>query len=504
MDPIERKAKLLGSLILFTKVFYKLRTGREFKLSQPHGRESHFKTISRALTKTQRGEFNHLLINVPPRYGKTELCIHYIAWCLARYPDSNFLYVSYSHSLAKKQTQTIRQIVSLPQYREIFGVELSRESSAKDNFETTAGGSVYAAGAGGTITGRGAGIQNCNRYGGAIIIDDIHKPSEVTSDTMRTTVKDWYLNTLQSRINNPQTPIIFIGQRLHEDDLAQNLMNGYDGHDWEQVILSALDENENALHPEMHDEEALLKMKDSMPYEFSAQYQQTPQPSGGGIFKEKWFQLLDEDPKILGTFITADTAETSKTHNDATVFSFWGIYKITIDDIETDLYGLHWLDCWELWCEPKDLKSNFIQFYSECMRYAVKPKLAAIEKKSTGTTLLSILDDSPGLQVIDLPHTVNKAHRFLSVQPYVAAKQVSFTRYAKHVSKCITHMKKITANDTHRYDDIADTMTDAIKIALIDNAIPIHYDRDKTSERTLATFSRDFNRRQKARFDTWR
>ncbi len=65
-------------------------------------------------------------------------------------------------------------------------------------------------------------------------------------------------------------------------------------------------------------------------------------------------------------------------------------------------------------------------------------------------------------------------------------------------------MKKITANDTHRYDDIADTMTDAIKIALIDNAIPIHYDRDKTSERTLATFSRDFNRRQKARFDTWR
>jgi hypothetical protein len=266
----ELQQRCLGSLKHFTQVFYKIRTGREFEITRPLSRESHIVSISKALTKTQRGESNRLIINVPPRYGKTELCIHYIAWCLARYPDSNFLYVSYSHSLAKKQTQTIKQIVSLPEFKELFGVRIASDVSAKDNFETTAGGSVYAAGAAGTITGRGAGIQNVNRYGGAIVIDDIHKPSEVTSDTVRGSVLDWYLSTLQSRGNSPDTPIIFCGQRLHEDDLPANLIAGYDGNVWDKVILKAIGPAGNALNPKMHDLDRLLMMKEKMPYEFAS------------------------------------------------------------------------------------------------------------------------------------------------------------------------------------------------------------------------------------------
>lgn len=137
-----------GSLLLFTQVFYQLRTGREFSVSQPTCREPHVITLCRALTRTLQGGMPLLLINIPPRYGKTELLIHFVAWCLSRYPDSQFLYVSYSHSLAKKQTQTIRQIMTLPQYKKLFDVHLSGTSSAKDNFETTQGGCVFAAGSG--------------------------------------------------------------------------------------------------------------------------------------------------------------------------------------------------------------------------------------------------------------------------------------------------------------------------------------------------------------------
>ena len=36
---------------------------------------------------------------------------------------------------------------------------------------------------------------------------------------------------------------------------------------------------------------------------------------------------------------------------------------------------------------------------------------------------------------------------------------------------CINHMSKITANDTHRHDDICDTLVDAVKICLIDKDI---------------------------------
>lgn len=502
----EQSAKLLGSLLLFTRVFYELRTGRAFKISEPIARESHHITVAKALMKVFRGETRRLIINLPPRYGKTEMVIHFCAWALAHFSDANFIYVSYSHSLAKKQTQTIRQIAGMPQYRKLFNVQLSGETSAKDNFETTSGGSVYAAGAGGTITGRGAGISGIKRFGGAIIIDDIHKPDEVTSDTIRDSTNEWYLNTMQSRVNDPSTPIIFIGQRLHEDDLPSNLQKGFDGEQWETVILKSLDEVGNALDPAKHSKEALLIMKDKMPYVFSSQYQQDPQPAGGGIFKPEWFVLLEEEPKLLATFITVDTAETEKTYNDATVFSFFGIYKIEQYGIETDLYALHWIDCLEDWVEPKDLKDLFLQFYSECMRHPVKPKIASIEKKSTGVTLISTIRDMQGLNVIEIERTNasgSKTKRFLDVQPYAASKQISFPMYGKHTRHCLEHMRKITANNTHRYDDIADTLADGIKLGLIDKVIPYTAAGTPNIDLIVAKIASAQRNQQDIRNSTW-
>lgn len=465
------REKCLGSLLLFTRVFYRLRTGREFKLTHPVGRESHILSVCRELTSVLHGDTEKLIINIPPRYGKTELVIHFIAWSLARYPDSNYMYVSYGVNLAKKQTQTVRDIINLPHYRKLFNVRVDPETSAKDFFKTMQGGSVYAAGADGTITGSGAGIQGVERFGGSIIIDDIHKPVDVTSDTVRSHTNHWYRNTLQSRKNSASTPIIFIGQRLHEDDLAQNLINT---NDWKTLIIPALDENNNALHPDLHSTKDLLQMKETMPYEYAAQYQQNPQPAGGGIFKSEWFHLLEYEPKILSTFITADTAETAKNYNDASVFSFWGFYKITQANIETDMYGLHWIDCVEIRVEPKDLQDEFMQFYASCMRHSVKPRMAAIEKKSTGVTLSSVLSSMQGLQILDINRTSasgSKTSRYLEAQQYIASKQISLPMISKHTNMCIEHCAKITANNTHRNDDIADTLYDAVKIALIDKII---------------------------------
>lgn len=471
-DLSTERDRLHRSLLAFTQDFYYLRTGRRFELSQPIGRESHYLTICRALVRVMKGETRRLIINVPPRYGKTELLIHFVGWALSQYPDSNFLYVSYSLGLAKKQTKTIRQIVAMNEFRDIFDVSLSDDTTAQGNFETGKNGSVYAAGADGEITGRGAGIKGCDRFGGCIVIDDIHKPSEVNSDTIRKSVNEWYFNTLQSRLNDPdRTPIIFIGQRLHEDDLAANLINS---NDWETIIIPALDAAGNALHPQMHDIPSLRKMQETMPYVFSSQYQQDPLPAGGGIFKPEWFYQMEDDPNILCTFITADTAETSKDYNDATVFSFFGLYRIRHGEVDTDMLALHWIDCLELRIEPKDLENEFMQFYANCMRYRIKPRMVAIERKSTGVTLASVIKNVRGLQVIDVDRTKasgNKTTRFLEIQPFVASQQVSIPKDGKHTVKVLEHMRKITANDSHRHDDIADTLYDAIKLGIMDNVI---------------------------------
>jgi predicted phage terminase large subunit-like protein len=471
-DASTERDRLQRSLLAFTQDFYYLRTGRRFDLSQPVGRESHYLTICRALVKVIKGETKRLMINVPPRYGKTELLIEFVAWALSQYPDSNFLYVSYSLGLAKKQTKTIRQIVAMNEYRDLFDVALSGDTAAQGNFETSLGGSVYAAGADGEITGRGAGIKGSNRFGGCIVIDDIHKPSEVSSDTMRKTVNEWYFNTLQSRLNDPEsTPIIFIGQRLHEDDLAANLIKSGD---WETIVIPALDGAGNALHPEMHSVTMLRNMQETMPYVFSSQYQQDPLPAGGGIFKPEWFFQMDDEPNIIATFITADTAETSKDYNDATVFSFFGIYKIAHGDIESDILALHWIDCLELRIEPKDLEKEFLAFYASCMRHRIKPRIAAVERKSTGVTLASVLKNIRGLTMMDVERTKlsgNKTTRFLEIQPIIASKQVSLPSDGKHTVMVLEHMRKITANDTHRHDDIADTLYDGVKLGIIDNVI---------------------------------
>jgi predicted phage terminase large subunit-like protein len=497
------KAKLQGSLLEFTRIFYKIRTGRLFEVSQPIGRESHHITICRELVKVFDGKTKRLIINVPPRYSKTELLIQFVAWGMANYPDSNFIYTSYAHSLAKKQTQTVRQIVQLPIYRKIFDVELRGDTTAKDNFETTQGGSVYAVGAGGTITGRGAGIKGAARFGGAFIMDDMHKPDEVTSDTMREAVIDWFFNTAQSRLNSPDTPMIFVGQCLHEDDLSARLEKTGE---WEVVKLPALDPVGNALWPEMHTQKSLLKMKEESPYVFASQYQQNPQPAGGGIFKPEWFYLMNDEPEIICTFITVDTAETDKDYNDATVFSFFGVYKIKDNSVESDTYGLHWLDCAELRVEPKDLEPEFLDFYAGCMRHRVKPKIVAIEKKSTGVTLSSVLSNVRGLQIMNIERTKasgGKTTRFLEIQPYVAAKQVSLPTYGKHTEMCIEHCRKITANNSHRFDDICDTLADGVKLALIDQVIINKYQGNSNREMSKRIMS-NFNAVQRIKENrTW-
>ena len=500
-DPTRR---LVNSLLHFTKVFYLLRTGRKFEISLPPGRESHFIEICRELEGVFDGKCNRLIINVPPRYGKTELLIHFVAWAMAQYPDSNFLYISYAHSLAKKQTQTIKSIIEMKEYRDIFNIQMKGDTSAKDNFETMQNGSVYAAGAGGSITGRGAGINSCNRFGGAIVIDDIHKPDEVTSDTIREGINEWYYNTLQSRINSPGTPIIFIGQRLHEDDLAANLIKSGE---WKTLIIPAIDVAGNPLHPTMHDIHALKKMQENSPYIFASQYQQDPQPAGGGIFKPEWFKCHDIEPNILSTFITVDSAETDKSWNDATVFSLWGLYKVKANDIETDKYAIHWMDCWELRIEPKDLHNSFLNFYANACKHTVKPTLAAIEKKSSGVTLLSVLSNFQGMQILNIERTKasgDKTSRYLEAQSYVSQGLVSLPSYGEHTKMCIEHMRKITANNSHRWDDIADTMYDAIKIALIDKTIIVRSGEKKDHAaiaKNLMSGFRQVDRLRKAAYE---
>jgi len=452
-------SELKGSLILFIKYFFKHITSRDFIISKPIGRESHHITLCRALTALKRLEIpNHRLnINVPPGYGKSTILCMWIAWCIAEYPDSNFLYISYSFDLAVKHTAFIKTIIDSKMYRYLFDVELKKESRAKDAFETSAGGKIKAFGSGGAITGQDAGLPGLDRFSGGVVIDDAHKVDEAHSDTQRKKVIDNYVETIRQRPRGINVPIINVGQRVHEADLSDFLIEDNDICTWESLVLKAMDDAGNALYPEIDPVEKLLALQDKSPYVFASQYQQIPSPAGGGLFSSEWFLELEEEPKMLHTFLTVDSAETDKNYNDPTAISFFGIYEIEAFGKKTGELGLHWIDCIEGWIDAKDLEDFVLDFWTECCRHTVPPFVAAIEKKSTGVTLIAALNKIQGIKIKEVERTAasgSKTARYIEMTPYIASKRVTFTRGGRHVANCKTHMEKITANNTHRHDDI--------------------------------------------------
>jgi hypothetical protein len=503
----ELKARLWGSFLLFVQTFFPLVTGRPFHVSSPPGRESHFITIARELSLVARMQLDSLLINVAPGSGKSVLVSMWVAWTMSRWPNSQYLYISYGHELASKHTEFIRTVIQNSHYKKLFGIEVKSDSKAKDFFQTTAGGAVKAFGSAGSITGNDAGLPNCDHFSGAAICDDLIKPDEANSPTVRQRVLDNYKETILQRMRGPNVPIISIGQRLHEDDVSAYMLSGKDERKWKSVVLQSIDGAGNALYPEVHPIEMLKEKQDKSPYVFASQFQQNPIPAGGALFKREDFIILDEEPDIIQTFITADTAETSASYNDATVFHFFGLYKIKEVGQETGQYGLHSIDCIEIRIEPKDLEAEFRSFYADCMLHKKKPLLAAIEKKSTGVTLCSILSNFRGLQIREVKRTKasgSKTERYLEMQPIIASKLISFTKGARHIEPCITHMMKITANDSHRHDDICDTFYDACKLALIDKSLTASIEYDSVNNKIVDNLASSLHAKLQAKSNSWR
>lgn len=472
----ETASRLKGSFYEFLKFFTKYITGRDYIESRPESRESHQITICRELVAFQRMQHpdENLLINVQPGSGKSLHVCMWVAWCYTHNPKCNFIYISYSQTLAAEQTAFIRLIMNSPMYGYLFGVYISRDTRAKDHFSTTKEGNVAAFGSEGAITGRNAGLPDQQIFSGAVIIDDPHKPDEAHSDTIREKVIKNYEETIRQRPRGNNVPIIFIGQRVHEADLASFFIDGKDIKPWRKIILKALDDAGNALYPEVYSKEYLLRLKQKSPYVFSSQFQQEPSPAGGSLFNSDWFLEFEKEPQILYTFLTVDSAETAKTHNDPTAMGFWGIYEIEVFGKKTGQLGLHWIDQFEGWVDAKDLEETVLDFWRECCRHKVPPLVMAIEKKSTGVTLSATLNKIQGITVKDVMRTAasgSKGTRYLEMQPLIASKRVTFTAGARHVQLCKKHMSKITLTDAHRHDDICDTLYDAVKIALIDNSI---------------------------------
>lgn len=323
-DRGEKLKRIRASLYRYAQVMIKA-TGRDYVDAM------HIKEICCKLTDVVLGKCPRLIINLPPRAGKTEIAVKlFISWCMGLNPACQFIHTTYSHRLAASNASQIRGYMLHPVYQEMFGYDnanapkLSEDSRAKDEFRTVQGGCVYSAGAGGSITGFGAGSYG-GSFAGAIVVDDIHKAKDAQSDIVRQSTIDWFANTLESRKNSPDTPIIVVGQRLHESDLAGWLLQGGNGEEWELLKIAAINNEGKSFWEEQFPLEMLQRMEQVNPYVFAGQYMQDPAPKGGGDFKVDEVEIVDSLPEGL-TFVRGwDLAATVKKTSDYTASVKMGV-----------------------------------------------------------------------------------------------------------------------------------------------------------------------------------
>jgi predicted phage terminase large subunit-like protein len=412
----------------------------------------HQRLLCEHIERVFLGEIKRLVINIPPRSGKTEIAVKaFMAWAMGLVPDAEFIHASYSKRLATSNAYDIRAMMQHEAYRLVFPwLKLQDDSKAKDEFRTTAGGIVYATGADGTITGYGAGKMR-EGFGGAIIIDDPHKAGEATSTIMRQNVIDWYQTTIQSRLNKPDTPIIVIMQRLHEEDLSGWLLGGGSGEHWDSLVIPARDESGQSFWPEQFPPEMLDRLEQSSPYVFAGQYMQRPSPIGGGIFKDDWWQFFDAMPPLKWRSIYADTAQKTKEQNDYSVFQCWGQTQ-TGQIVLLDMVRGKW--------EAPELETMARAFWKKHLAQPYHGPLRAfkVEDKVSGTGLIQKLKRE-GIPIIPIQRNIDKITRAFDAAPYVQSGNVYLMRDLDNLADFMSEAS-VFPNGTH--DDMIDAAMSAI------------------------------------------
>ena len=259
--------------------------------------------ICQHLEAVIRGDIKRLVINIPPGASKsrlTRVMMPLFIW--THKPWARIIGASYALNLSERDNYYARTVLQTDWYQKNFGVSISSEQGAKVNFDNTSMGGLRAISVGGATTGF---------RGDFLILDDAHNSSEGESDAKRSEAVQWFLETFQTRVNDlDNSPIIVVGQRIHEDDVYSAAIDlGYEHlnipMEWEEEQRKTTSigwtdprtKEGELMWPERFSADSVERLKKAMgPYAASAQLQQRPVPRKGGMFQVDNIRQIDELP----------------------------------------------------------------------------------------------------------------------------------------------------------------------------------------------------------------
>jgi len=282
-----------------------------------------------ALMDIYHGRSQRLIIEMPPRHGKTERGVRMFAsYCQGLDRQITMQYGTYSGTLSTDTAVDVKDIMESEVYAEIFeDVEFNSKLNLKDHWKLRSGAEFLATSVGGSNTGIGAEI---------FLGDDLLKAADADSKARRDEAYNFYESSVLTRLEGRKA-IVLIMQRLHEDDPVGRVIQAgglqEDGGLWHRIKLPILNKEEEIyfykdmkiIRPEntpldaleMSIEDIAQRQLEMSQVEFKRQYMQDAEVSEAGYFvAENYREIIDLDVPDQKTYILVDPAESEESSAD--------------------------------------------------------------------------------------------------------------------------------------------------------------------------------------------
>ena len=416
----------------------------------------HLAAMSEALRRVYSGQTKRLLINVPPRSGKSIVTtIAFTAWLLGHDPRRRIICVSYSEALAKSHAAAFRTIVTSPWYRALFpAFRIQPGGDRETETVTTERGYRFAVSLAGPVLGRGADL---------IIGDDPMSPAAALSQAVRTRELNLWMTAHRTRLNNKaEGAIILVMQRLHEQDLVGHVDAS---EHWERLVVPAIAperasyavgpraqdiyvrQQGEVLHPAREPIAVLDATRRAIgSLTFSAQYQQDPVPPGGNVIQRSWLRFYEAPPTTFDRIIASwDTASTLSETSDWSVGMVWG--AVGQDFYLLDVQRGRW--------ETPELRRRIVSMTED---WAADATL--IERTELGRAIAQELHASGTMRPLLESVHLDKLARLLAVSARFEAGQVLMPREAPWLA---AYLSELLAFPAGAHDDQVDATSQALR-----------------------------------------
>lgn len=453
------------------KAFGLIEPGSDFEFNW------HLECICEFLEAVHRGEIRRLIINLPPRTLKSYLVARaFPAWVLGKEPSSKFITTSYGYEVTEQNSMACRRIMKDPWYLDTFpGTRINAELDRNTHFETTQAGQYYAATAMSPLTGMGADY---------ILADDLLKPMEASSETIRNSTNENMRTTFFSRFNDKRTGrFVLVMQRLHEDDPTGHLLKdgGYTllklPAEAKQPITIQLGDKTwhmgegDLLFPSRLSREILDQTRlDMTETHYVGQYLQEPVPMGGGEFQESWLQWYRSGgtkPKEMNIVILVDPAGGDDINKKKKKLSDWTVMMVVGLAPDNNYYIL---DIIRDRLNPTDRIDTLFMLHRKWNESAGKSPKVGYERYGMMSDIHYIREkqrqDSYNFPIIELAGRMMKEERIRRLIPdmqngrwYLPASLIYIDTEGRKFD-LITEMKGEMANFPRaRWDDMLDSLS---------------------------------------------